>query len=235
MDFPKKSKKITVKFFLNRLLAPMTNEKGKEAYPLYIQVTYNRKNMQLRSKYGGYYHDLQDVPPPLLEFEERVLRKIITLEASHLEDYYDLKGLRRTYEVYSLPLHEAIEDYLKPRLRRAILKTRHELTNVLDFSSARATVPLLQAAARKLFPDFERHLGRRLQQELTTYEQFLRLYKQPLLSYSFPMIIDWSDGSYKEELARNVKAAYENNPQIARRIAALIGDAAAHKILVFDD
>lgn len=235
MSVPKKSKKITIKFFLNQLLEPVTNEKGKEFYPLYIQVTYNRKNMQLRSKYGEYYHDLKEVPPTLLEFEERVLQKIIALEASHLEDRYDLKGLKRKYEVYSLSLHQAIEDYLKPKLRLAILKTNHELTNVLDFSSVRATVPLLQAAAQKLFPDIERYLGGKLQHELAMYEQFLRLDKQPFLTYSFPMIIDWSDGSYKEELAKKVKTTYKNKPEIFKQITDLIEQAVAKKFLVFDE
>jgi hypothetical protein len=235
MQATRKTRKITVKFFLNQLLDPVINEKGKEFYPLYIQVTYNRKNMQLRSLYGKYYLDLMEVPSALLESEERVLRKIITLEASHLEDNYDLRGLKRKYEVYSLSLQQAIEDYLKPKLRLAIMKTNCELKHVLDFASTRATVPLLQAAAQKLLPDFERHLGTRLQQELAVYEQFQRLNKQPFPSYSFPMVIDWSDGSYKEELSIKGKAINKNNPELAKQMSALIDHAVSEEIMVFDE
>jgi hypothetical protein len=231
----KKAKKITVRFFLNRMLKPITKEKGKELYPLYIQVTYNRKNMQLRSKYGEYYHDLKEAPSGLLEFEERVLRRIITREASHLEDSYNLKGLRRNYEIYSLSIHQAIEDYLKPKLRAAIRKINSPLTHVLDFDSDRATVPLLQAAAQKLFPDFERRLGTRLRQELAIYEQFLRLYKPPFLNYSFPMIIDWSEGGFKEELNRKVQLANKNSSEIFQQLSELIRQAVSQKFMVLDD
>jgi len=114
MDTLKKGKKITVKFFLNRLLEAATNDKGQESYPLYIQVTYNRKNMQLKSKYSEYYYDLSEVKPGLMEFEEKVLRKIVTHEAGETKGEYDLKGLKRKYEVYSMSVHQAVEEYLKP-------------------------------------------------------------------------------------------------------------------------
>ena len=63
MKVVKKEKKITVKFFLNRKVEPATGDKGEKYYPLYLMITYNRKNMQFRSKYGMFYSDLNEVEP----------------------------------------------------------------------------------------------------------------------------------------------------------------------------
>lgn len=235
MDTLKKAKKITVKFFLNRLLESATNDKGRESYPLYIQVTYNRKNMQLKSKYAEYYYDLNEVKPGLMEFEEMVLRKIITHEAGETKGEYDLKGLKRKYEVYSFSLHQAVEQYLKPKLRLAILKTNDELTNVLHFSTPLATVARLHEAARRLFLDFDRHLGSKLEAELTTYEQFLRLDKQPFFTYTFPTVIDWVDGSYQEVLSMKLKAVYKNQPDTSKRVLSLISQAVVGKLKQLED
>jgi len=234
METYRKPKKITIKFFLNQLLEPAINDKGKESYPLYIQITYNRKNMQLKSKYAEYYYSLSEGKPALMEFEEKVLRKIIFHEAAHTEDDYDLKGLKRKYDVYSYSIHQVIEDYLKPRLRLAVLKTNDELANVLDFNSALATVPRLLAAGRRLFPGFDRHLGNRLEGELAAYSQFLQLDKAPLLTYTFPTVIDWVDGSYQMELDRKLNTIYKEHPNYRKHILSLIEHAMTEKLKQLD-
>ncbi|MBN9382215.1 MAG: hypothetical protein J0H74_15710 [Chitinophagaceae bacterium] len=231
MDTLKKAKKITIKFFLNQVLEPATNQKGKKSYPLYIQVTYTRKNMQLRSRYSDYYYSLDEVKPYIMEFEERILRKIITHETDQAKGEYDLKGLRRKYDIYSFSIHEAVEVYLKARLHLAILKTKDELTTVLNFSTPQATVARLHEAARRLFKGFDRHLvGAGLISELTSHEQFLRLDKQPFLSYTFPTIIDWVDGSYQDEVATKLNAVYKNHPETTKQVLSLIGQAVAEKL-----
>jgi hypothetical protein len=230
MDTLKKAKKITIKFFLNQVLEPATNQKGKESYPLYIQVTYNRKNMQLRSRYADYYYSLDEVKPAMMEFEEKILCKIITHEAGMTEREYDLKGLRRKYDVYSFSIHQAVEEYLKAKLRLAILKTNDELTTVLNFSAPQATVARLHEAARRLFKDFDHHLGTKLASELTSYEQFRGLDKPPFLAYTFPTIIDWVDGSYQKELARKLNTIYNNQPDTSKQVLSLVEHAIAEKL-----
>jgi len=230
METYRKPKKITIKFFLNQLLEPAINDKGKESYPLYIQITYNRKNMQLKSKYAEYYYSLSEVKPALMEFEEKVLRKIIFYEAAQTEDDYDLKGLKRKYDVYSYSIHQAVEDYLKPRLRLAVLKTNDELANVLDFNSALATVPRLLAAARRLFPGFDRHLGTRLEGELGAYSQFLQLDKVRLFTYTFPTVIDWIDSSYQEVLDKKLNTIYNEHAIYQKQIPSLIEHAVTEKL-----
>ncbi len=94
-----KEKKITVKFFLNQALEPATGERGRKLYPLYLQITYNRKNMQFKSRYGLFYKNLKEVSAELMTFEVKLLTKIIRYEATG--NGYELKGLKRKYDLYS--------------------------------------------------------------------------------------------------------------------------------------
>jgi hypothetical protein len=238
MKLIKKAKKITIKFFLNQLVEAVTDEKGRPSYPLYIQVTYNRKNMQLRSKYAEYYRDLKEVKPGLMDFEERVLRKIVAYESSTAEEKkteaYDLKGLKRKYEVYSLSIEEALEHYLKPKLRLAILKTNDDLTAVLNFDDVRATVDRLHRAAQMLFINFDPFLSGQLKEDLAAYAHYRALFKGPNLSFDFPTIIDWVDGSYKIELEKILNRKYRTKPGMVRRVLELVDYAIAAKLEKMD-
>ncbi|MGP8216609.1 MAG: hypothetical protein ACLQQ4_13665 [Bacteroidia bacterium] len=221
----KKEKKITIKFFLNKLLEPATGDKGEKYYPLYIQVTYNRKNMQFKSKYGMYYGDLKEVKSGLMQFEERILRKAITYESNLSSSDYDLKGLKHKYEIYSTSILESLEKYLKPKLRLAILKTNDDLTEVLDFSQSHATVARLYRASQLLFTNIDSYLNAKLKTELNAYLNYTGLYKMPIFTFTFPTIMDWIEGSYKADLQTKIKTAFKNRPEILKDVYALI-DAA---------
>lgn len=225
MESIKKPKKITIKFFLNRLLEPVSHEQKQEYYPLYIQVTYNRKNMQFKSMYGEYYKDLKEVQRRLIDFEERVIRNIITHEADQTLNDYELKGLKRKFEVYSMSVMYALEKYLKPKLRTAIMKTNDELTTVLVFDTVHATVARLYKAAHLLFKNFDRYLPSKLSDELTALWNYQKLYPEPNFDYTFPTIIDWVDGSYRAELEKKLKSIYKSKPEAVRKVLVLIDQA----------
>lgn len=231
MNSSPKEKKITVKFFLNQALEPASDERGMKLYPLYFQVTYNRKNMQAKSRYGLFYKHLKEVPAELTTFEEKVLTKIIRYEAKEKEGY-ELKGLKRKYELYSVSVYQALETYLKPQLRLAVLKTGGELATVLDFTQARVSTSLLHKATTLLFPKFDSSLPLKLRDDLQTYNIFQDLNKEPVLSYNFPTIIDWLDGSYKAELM--LLPALQNNPDGAKKVVKLIDDAVAKALKAFE-
>ena len=221
----KKEKKITIKFFLNKLLEPATGDKGEKYYPLYIQVTYNRKNMQFKSKYGMYYEDLKEIKQGLMQFEERILRKAISYESNLSSSDYDLKGLKYKYEIYSTSILETLEKYLKPKLRLAILKTNDELTDVLDFSQSHATVARLYKASKLLFNNIDSYLNTKLKTELNAYLNYTGLYKMPIFTFTFPTIMDWIDGSYKSELQSILKATYKNKPGVIKDVNTLINNS----------
>jgi hypothetical protein len=228
MNSSPKEKKITVKFFLNQALEPTTDERGMKLYPLYFQVTYNRKNMQAKSRYGLFYKHLKEVPAALTAFEEKVLTKIIRYEAKEKGEGYELKGLKGKYDLYSVSVYQALEAYLKPQLRMAVLKIGGELASVLDFTQARVSISLLHEAATLLFPQFDSSLPQKLRHDLQTYNIFHNLNKEPVLSYNFPTIIDWLDESYKAELM--LLPALKDNPDGAKKVVRLIDDAVAEAI-----
>lgn len=224
-----KTKKITVKFFLNEAVEPVQGEGRKKYYPLYVQVTYNRKNMQFKAKYSEYYENLEEVKQSLLDFEERAIKSIVTHEAAKAKGEYDLKGLKKKYDVYSTSILEALEHYLKPKLRIAVLKTGSELSKVLNFKDANATIDLLHKAANLLFKDFDRNLPDKLKEELKAYEHYQKLYR-PILSNDFPIVIDWVDGSHKEELEKRLSITLKGKPEMIKSIKALIDHSAKEKL-----
>lgn len=224
MQAGKKEKKITVKFFLNHLVEPVTGEKRQKYYPLYIQITYNRKNMQFRSKYGLYYRNLKEVKPELMSFEEKVLAKIIRQETKGKDDY-DLKGLKRKYELYSTSLSQSLEEYLKPRLRTAILKTGSELSSVINFEQPQVKTALIYEAACLLFPNFTNLLTQKLKDDLEAYAYYHQLNKEPVLSFNFPTLIDWIEGSYKADFTQLLNKKYKEHPEIIKKVTAVIDQA----------
>ena len=235
-----KPKKITVRFFLQKKVHPdaSTTENGKEtpAYPLYLYITYNRRNMQFKSNYGMFYTDMSDVEDAdkgLMAFEEKLVTKVIRYETSLLpnEDKYDMKGLKDKYEIYATSIHSALEAYLKPKLRSAILKTNNELQHALNLDTKyyHNTVLRLYKVAGKGFDNFFQVIDKNLHEEIETYQKFSKIL--PSASrYDFPTVIDWLEGSYKKELNLFLMKVFKRKPELIAGIAKLIDRAVDGKI-----
>lgn len=188
--------------------------------------------MQLKSMYGEYYADLKEVKPGLMEFEETIIRTLISFEISQAAnpDSYELKGLRRKFEIYSTSVWQALELYMKPLLRSEILKTKDELITILDMTTARATVGKLHKGAQLLFKGFNDKLPIKLKGQLSAYEQFQSLVAQPVFDFTFPTVIDWVAGNYKSELEKAVKLKYKNKPEAIKNILSLIDVAVSKRL-----
>jgi hypothetical protein len=235
-------KKPVVRFFLNKYgLSGFTMAmiKGKTTttitrYQLYIYVTYNRKNMQFKSRFGGYYLDLDEVAEKdkgLMAFEERVIQKIIQYEVSQMADpeMYSMKGLGTRYEKYVGSIFQMLEDYLKPRLTDEINKTKDDMIHALNLSmgSGENHVSRLYKVAAKIFPKFQSGLNKKLKQEIETYLSLLAVLRTE--KYNCPTIIDWIDGSYKTELTQLLNKKYRGKSQLQTDIFKLIGAALDHR------
>lgn len=236
-----KPRKITVRFFLQKKVQPQeasVNENGKEtpAYPLYLYITYNRRNMQFKSNYGMFYTDMADVEDAdrgLMAFEEKLITKVIRYEISLLqnEDKYDMKGLKDKYEIYATSIHSALETYLKPKLRSAILKTNNELQHALNLNTNyyHNTVLRLYKVAAVVFDNFFKAMDKNLHEEIETYQKFSKTL--PSASrYDFPTVIDWLEGSYKKELNLFLTKVFKRKPELNAGIAKLIDRAVDAKI-----
>ena len=235
-----KPKKITVRFFLQKKVHPeATQHDGKKespAYPLYLYVTYNRKNMQFKSNYGMFYTDMTDVEvmdKGLMGFEEKLIEKIIRYETSQLsdQDEYDMKGLKDKYEIYSTSIHMTLEQYLKLKLRMSILKTNNELQHALNLDTKyyHNTVLRLYKVAGVVFDNFFKVLDKTLHEEIEAYKKFDQVLPR-VSKYDFPTVIDWLDGSYKKELSLFLNKVFKNKPELISSIANLIEKAVDKKI-----
>ena len=234
-----KPKKITVRFFLQKNVHPeATQHDGKKesaAYPLYLYVTYNRKNMQFKSNYGMFYTDMSDVEvwdKGLMAFEEKLIEKIIRYETSQLsdQDEYDMRGLKDKYEIYSTSIHMALEQYLKPKLRMSILKTNNELQHALNLNTNyyHNTVLRLYKVAGLVFDNFFKVLDKPLHEEIEAYKKLDQVLPR-VSKYDFPTVIDWLDGSYKKELKLFLNKVFKNKPEFISSIVKLIENAVDKK------
>ncbi|HAI77388.1 MAG TPA: hypothetical protein DCM08_14250 [Microscillaceae bacterium] len=206
----KKPKKITTKFFLNTLLNPVELPGGDWGYPLYVQITFNRKNTQIKCFYGKYYSQLDQVSatdPYLLPFEERNFRKMMNFEVEKQGDLLDMVGLGKKYEKYCTSIHLLFSNYLKARLQSEIIRAEpKKFAEVLDYQKPKVDFFTILDAAIRLFDNVELIISEDFQQEIEMYRLYCALYRAELQArdYSFPTVIDWINGTHYEALGEKL-------------------------------
>jgi hypothetical protein len=232
----KKPKKITVKFFLNKNLQPI-NLHGELAYPLYNQITYDRKNTQIKCTYGNYYKSLEQAKrdsPYLFAFEEKILKRSVSYEISKLGDEFRLKGLGRKYDHYSLSIHTLFNNYLKMQLKdmlRRSAKPAHFL-EVLHLEKDGLDFFVLYEAAQRLFDNLKEIIRPAIQEEMEVYRIYYQLYEPALKGnkYEFPVVIDWIDGTHIQQLKDRFAVAFAQDTARIERALTLIDKIIATKL-----
>ena len=218
-----KGPKITIKFFLKKSLPHGTDEKGNRLYPLYIMVTYKRKNTQIKSQYGEHYYtrmeDVEKFTKGVIPFEENILHKVMEYENEQAgEDNFSLVGLGKKYNYYTRSIYWAIETYIKELLWKAIQRTKDELQMVLKHHTAQATFTRLYKASNLLFRDFNKNLSQELTKEIKAYQGFLKIYPEIHFIYDFPTIIDWVNGGLRKDL----NSVFKKNKKDMEAILSLV-------------
>jgi hypothetical protein len=224
-------KKITIKFFLNKALQPHIINK-KKTYPLYMLITYDRRNTMLKCHYGHYYKDLKEVSTDstltrlgLLVFEENIIRKTIAYEMEKAGNKFSLKGLHKKYDQYSISIHLLFEQYLKGILQKACLSAKpQEFSLALNFSSHNVSFDTLYTIAEKIYPDLNKTLPRNFQEELVIFHDFQKLYGFPVFEYTFPTVIEWLDNSARAEYQKRLSVGFKNDKKMITRCIALVGN-----------
>ncbi|WP_158829337.1 hypothetical protein [Mucilaginibacter lacusdianchii] len=114
--FFKKVKKVSYKTYLNERLKQVDFH-GKQTYPLYVQVTYERKTIFFKS----YYFELFSKPRfgitlpdgttkgPDLELAIRKEEEVIPFVIGKLGDGFSLEAFRKLYAYFSRDICEATE------------------------------------------------------------------------------------------------------------------------------
>ncbi len=221
-----KSKKITIKFFLNKTVKPI-KEKNSLTYSLYMLLTYNRRSTMLKCHYGKYYKDLESVEkihyPGFLSFEERIVKKTIEHEISKQGAKFDIKGIGEQYEKYCLGIDLLLENQMKSKLWAYIIRQEpFEYSIALDWSNDKVSFSTLYDMAVRLYDDFEKNIPINLQNELETYLIYMKLYQSSFYQYSFPTVIEWLDKSAEEDYRSKLRLIYKKDESRINQSIGLI-------------
>lgn len=125
-----KQSKITVKHYLNTNLKPK-KENGKDTYPVYVQVIYNRKIYKFKSE-NGFFEYLDDT-----QLEKELFVKFLKDELDRVERCVSLiaknnTNLLTSKDIYRLskPLHIVIENNFGRLIENEILDAPKTITNL---------------------------------------------------------------------------------------------------------
>ena len=215
-----KSKKISIKPFLNKKLIPECSDSdGKDLYPLYLQITYNRKNTQIRSKYGMYYANL-DHPEVknILLFECPLAEKFVRYEINNTKKEYSLAGFGGRYEVYATSIAIVIGDYLKEKLKFELKRTNSPFYDILNFKNKRKPFEIFYNASLLLFEDLDKKISKEFKQEISLYQLYKDFEPVILNKYNFSTIIDWIYGDYKQQFEHKLRRILKNNSKVDETI-----------------
>lgn len=225
----KKPKKITVKFFLNKNLHTVSwdNDWG---YPLYTQITYDRKNTQIKCTYGWFYKTIEQVKQDdvhLLPFEEKVLKRTVEHELSIHGDEFKLKGLGKKYDHYSLSIHALFNTYLKMRLKDMLKQAEPaKFLDILHIDKPKVDFFVLYEASQCLFDNFDKLIHKNLKEEMDIYQLYHQLYADAVANtekkYLFPVVIDWLDGSHLKKLAEQFDDYFKQDKAMVTKALDLI-------------
>jgi hypothetical protein len=213
-----RTRKITVTFFLNKNVRPdpYTHSpllSGKELYPLYIQVTYNRRNTQFRSTYHRSYSNIEEALLSKEEkdhrkYEESLIRKVVEYEVKHYGKNFSLKGFNDRYLNYSANIINPIDKYFRDLIYNAIVKTDSEFLKILDpYNLEQVPFDIYYKAASKLINDLDKKLPSDFPEEMNIVLEFLKWVES---QDNLIELIDWLDHSAIEAFdSYLVKKEYE--------------------------
>lgn len=231
----KKPKKITIKFFINTHLAPISQHQ-RLVYPVYMQVTYNRKNTQIKTLYADFHADIEEFKKQqqaIYFFEERIMQKVVAYELARNEAYFQLRGLGDKYEVYATSIHYVMSAYLKAKFKNYIAQLRpYKFIDLLHFDKQKIDFLTIYEACLRLFDNTEQLLDPLLKEEINLYRAYYQAYQQELAQgrYTFPVIIDWLDGTHVQELEAKCLPFLNNDLAQLKKMILLINKIVGTKI-----
>ncbi len=186
--------KITVRYFLNQKVKPsrIPLVEGSDYYPLYIQVTFNRKNTQFRSLYNSTYVSLEDAfdkDGEKLDYEEELIRKMIEGEIKTEKEHFQLKGLKDRYMNYSREIAFSVDKYIRNTIYDSATKTGSKFSPILyPYKRPDVSAEIYYDASEKLIENFKSYLPKDFKRELIMGEEFIKWCEKKEVS---PRLIEW--------------------------------------------
>jgi hypothetical protein len=220
----KSTGKISVTYFLNKNVRPEPSHPMfplSERFPLYIQVTYNRRNTQFRSFYHGFYSSIEDAyfgkeNREHREYEESLIKKVVEYEAKHFGKEFKLKGLKDRYNNYSANIFSPIDKYFRDLIYNAVIKTDSEFKEILDpWKMQQISFHVYFNAASKLINDLDKKLPNDFKEEMKLGLYFLKWVDSQNAEVR---LIDWLDHSAIIAIEVDLRKGKQNEIQIKNLI-----------------
>lgn len=220
-----REKQITIKPFLNTKLAAISSNLGQKLFPLYYQITFNRKNTQLKSSFDIYLKSLEDTNSSqknLIEKEIKNLEKIIQL--SNNQTGISLLGIKTKHDFYLKSVDDLLQEVLILKIQRAVSQSNSEFQNVLKFDGVGVNALLVYKATKLLIENINKHLPDDFKMLLDGYKAFVKSHQHAA------SLMEWLDGSFKNELKREFLAYFEGNQKEADKSFLFIDSIIAERL-----
>lgn len=201
-----KDSKISVKPFLNKNLSPQKDGGFDLKYPVYYQITYKRKNTQVKSHFDLFHSSLEGLRNNELEqinFECDVLKKTALFELKRNDATFTLTGIKERYDVYILPLDNVFEEHLKKRLIKCLRLTNTEFLPILKFEGFEVTFSLLYKASKLLIENFSKQIPLAYKEEIDAYQKYTSLLKNKNWGIRYFTVLDWYEPDFRDSLRSN--------------------------------
>ncbi len=194
--------KISVRFFLNKNVKPFHIPLlgDSDFYPLYVQVTFRRKNTQFRSLYQRQYLNIEEAlnqDRNNLNYEKNIIQQVVEFEVKTKGERFKLIGLKDRYKNYTTEVGFSVKKYLRITLLASLEQSNSKYWMIMDpTSNWEVPIRLYYNASLKLINNFETFLPTNFKKDINTAEEFIRWSEKKKVS---PLLIQWLNGSLKVE------------------------------------
>lgn len=216
--------KINVRHFINKNLKPYWSPYSgySDQYPLYIQVTFARKNTQIKSHFDNFYPAIEvalNEHKDLLDLERNWIERIIAYEYQTKGKDFNLKGFGQRYPIYSAPIPIIIDQELKKKFTGALIKTKTEFSNLLIPKDQNVSILTYYKAALILTKNkIDQNITLEFKKLIEAGGEYLERYWGKEIQ---PIVIDWLDSTNRTEYENWLKQKNYDKSKIEKRIQIL--------------
>jgi hypothetical protein len=218
----KNPNKISVRFFLNKNVNPTFSPLigSVDYYPLYVQVTYNRKNTQFRSINKKTYSSMEQLyedreSMEKMVYEESLIKKVVAFEVKHYKQSFQIKGFQNRYLDYATRVDYFIDKYIRNKIYEALDKTNSKFKEILNpYHWENIPLSVYFEATQKLVEDLNSLLPEDFSDEMNYASDFMVWSDKRKNS---PELIEWLDQSLTEEYKLYLKKDKRTPEYIEKR------------------
>jgi len=213
--------KISVRFFLNKNVKPshIPLLGDSDFYPLYVQVTFRRKNTQFRSLYQRQYLNIEEAfnrERNNLNYEKNIIQQVVEFEVKTKGERFKLIGLKDRYKNYTAEVSFLVYKYLRFSMLASLKQSNSEYWMIIDPTlNWEVPIRLYYNASLKLINNFETFLPTNFKKDINTAEEFIRWSEKKKLN---PLLIQWLNGSLKVEYKTVLQKKGKSKSQINEKL-----------------